>query len=77
MGTYIAIANFRRDAQRVATKGETLELIDAEALELLRNGRIEPADEATRKRFRQESRTTWGSPPEPTAAQPGSWLNWR
>ena len=74
---YLALTNFRLNAERIATKGETLELVDAAALDLLRQGRIEPADEATRRRFRQEARTIWGPPPEPTAAQPGSWLNWR
>jgi hypothetical protein len=43
--------------------------------ELLRNGRIEPADEATHKRFRTETRKAWEPAPEPTAAAPGSCLS--
>jgi hypothetical protein len=77
MGKYIALSNFHLDAQRIAKKGELLELGDGEALELLRNGRVQPADEATSERFRREAVTTWAPAPEPTAAAPGSWLSWR
>ena len=44
MGTYIANANFYLDANRIATKGETIALSDREAIEPLRASRIEPAD---------------------------------
>ena len=74
---YIALASFYIAADRVAKRGELLGLSDAEALNLMRLARVEPADEKTRARWKQETRTTWGPPPEPTAAAPGSWLNWR
>ena len=77
MGQYVALANFYIAADRVAKRGELLELGDAAALNLMRLARVEPADEATRLRYRQEPCATWGPPPEPTAAAPGSWLNWR
>jgi hypothetical protein len=76
MGKYTSLANFYIDAHRIATKGETLELADAEALDLMRYGRIEPADKTTGERFRREAVTTWAAAPEPEAPA-GRWRNWR
>jgi hypothetical protein len=59
VGTYIANANFYLDANRIATKGETIALSDREAIEPLRASRIEPADAETSARWRRVVPTNW------------------
>ena len=77
MAQYRALANFFVTGDRIARKGELLELDDRAALDALRNGRVEPADEESRRRFKRKTLTIWNEPEQTAAsAVPSRWLPW-